>query len=226
MVNSEQPDRPAYCGAGLDALRKADKVIVLKIPGVLLSPEDGLALLRSALPPDAGPGETAVTEHLHLCHSIDAPETYLYLSATAPYANLALGGNDEISRLQHAAGSLYSGARADVFEVTQVVDGASVKRAAGWHYVVETDVLPEAENDFNAWYGQEHLPGLAAVPGTVRAMRLRNATGSPRYHALYLLENRETFGSEPWLKVRATEWSSRVRPNFINTKRTLFRIQP
>nr|WP_233582879.1 DUF4286 family protein [Candidimonas sp. SYP-B2681] len=147
------------------------------------------------------------------------------MSATAPYAKLALGSNNELSGLQHAASSLYPGAQAAILEVTQVIDGASATRAAGWHYVVETDVLSGAERDFNAWYVQEHLPGLAAVPGTVRAMRLRNATGSPRYHALYLLENRETFGSEPWLKVRATEWSSRVRPNFINTKRTMFKIQ-
>ena len=29
--------------------------------------------------------------------------------------------------------------------------------------------------------------------------------------------------SGPWLKVRGTEWSSRVRPNFVNTKRTMFK---
>ena len=34
------------------------------------------------------------------------------------------------------------------------------------HYVVEADVLPESEAQLNAWYTIEHLPGLAAVPGT------------------------------------------------------------
>ena len=47
---------------------------------------------------------------------------------------------------------------------------------APYHYVVETDVLPGHEDDLNAWYAQEHLPGLAAVPGTVRAARYVDAS--------------------------------------------------
>lgn len=71
-------------------------------------------------------------------------------------------------------------------------------------------MLPEAEQDLNAWYDQEHLPGLASVPGTVRAMRFECRDESPRYLACYDLHTRETFGSPPWLAVRATDWSSRA----------------
>ena len=94
--------------------------------------------------------------------------------------------------------------------------------AAPWHYVVETDVAPESEADFNAWYDQEHMPGLASVPGTVRADRYQCQDSSPRYYASYDLRTHETFGSPPWLAVRGTDWSSRVRPAFRNTKRTMF----
>lgn len=104
----------------------------------------------------------------------------------------------------------------------QEVQGASAGQAASHRYVVETDVLPGAEDDFNAWYTQEHLPGLAAVPGTVRAARYIDATGSPRYYACYDLVGAETLGSPQWLAVRATPWSSRVRPAFRNTGRTMF----
>ena len=81
-------------------------------------------------------------------------------------------------------------------------------------------MLPEAEADLNAWYDQEHLPGLAAVPGTVRALRyecrhkaalpglLRPAHARPRQPAV-------AGGA-------ATDWSSRVRPSFRNTRRTMF----
>jgi hypothetical protein len=103
------------------------------------------------------------------------------------------------------------------------IDGASVHLPATHHYVVETDVQPQAEAELNAWYDREHLPGLAAVPGTVRAARYRNIDGGPRYHACYELATHDTFGSAPWLAVRATDWSSRVRPAFVNTRRTLFR---
>ena len=109
-------------------------------------------------------------------------------------------------------------------ECIQEVEGASPGDMPRFHYVVETDVLPEAEQDLNAWYGEEHLPGLAAVPGVVRAARYVDAHGSPRYYACYDLARLEAFGSPPWLAVRATPWSSRVRPSFRNTSRTMFRV--
>lgn len=108
----------------------------------------------------------------------------------------------------------------------QRLDGASAGEPAPYHYVVETDVLPEHEDDLNAWYAQEHLPGLAAVPGTVRAARYVDPARSPRYYACYDLTDPGALGSPPWLAVRGTAWSSRVRPAFRNTRRTMFRELP
>ncbi len=105
------------------------------------------------------------------------------------------------------------------------IAGASAHAAARYHYVVETDVAPEHEADFSAWYAQEHLPGLASVPGTVHAARYRRAGregGGPRYIACYRLVAPEVLGSAQWLAVRHTAWSSRVRPRFLNTRRLMF----
>ena len=44
--------------------------------------------------------------------------------------------------------------------------GASHGQDAPFHYVVETDVDDANLAELNDWYEQEHLPGLAAVPGT------------------------------------------------------------
>jgi hypothetical protein len=104
----------------------------------------------------------------------------------------------------------------------QDLRGASYGVVPIFHYVVETDVVPEAEADLNDWYDREHLPGLAAVPGAIRAQRLRSLDRGPRYHACYELVTRETLRSAPWLAIRHTAWSDRVRPNFRNTKRTMF----
>lgn len=102
--------------------------------------------------------------------------------------------------------------------------GASAGADAPWHYVVATDVLAEHEDDFNAWYDREHLPGLAGVPGTARAVRYRASDGEgPRYYACYDLADRAAFGSAAWMAVRATDWSSRIRPSFRNTRRTMYR---
>ena len=108
---------------------------------------------------------------------------------------------------------------------TLQLQGASAGADAPWCYVVETDVVPEHEADFNAWYDEEHAPGLAAVPGTVHGARyVDTAVGaSPRYLAVYALTGPETLDSAAWLAVRGTDWSSRVRPMFRNTKRTMYR---
>ena len=104
----------------------------------------------------------------------------------------------------------------------QSLAGASAGEQAAFHYVVETDVVPEHERELNAWYEQEHLPGLASVPGTIRAARFVRVSGSPRSFACYDLVSPATLERAEWLAVRHTAWSSRVRPTFRNTRRTMF----
>ncbi|MFY3138994.1 hypothetical protein ACOTFF_17220 [Achromobacter xylosoxidans] len=144
--------------------------------------------------------------------AVEEEETYVYVEGDA-------GAQPEV---QARLAERFPGAQARVLHRTLDLAGASAGADAPWHYIVETDVLPEAEADLNAWYDQEHLPGLAAVPGTVRAQRYECRDRGPRYLACYDLATRETFGSPPWLAVRATDWSSRVRPSFRNTRRTMF----
>src|SRR5947207_1246132 len=68
--------------------------------------------------------------------------------------------------------------------------------------------------------------GLAAVPGGVRARRLRALAKAGKralYVACYDLVADDVLMSEAWLAVRRTPWSDRVRPTFRGTTRTLFR---
>jgi len=88
--------------------------------------------------------------------------------------------------------------------------GASAGTPAPFHYVVETDVLPEHEADFNRWYNREHLPGLAAVPGTIRARRYRNPEASPRYHACYDIATPTTVGKSRYPRCAAKPARSRM----------------
>ena len=86
----------------------------------------------------------------------------------------------------------------------------SVVRSAGriggnaeplFHYVVETDVLPEHEADFNRWYDRRAPAGLAAVPGTDPGDAASGITSaSPRYHACYDVASPSTVGSRAWAR--------------------------
>jgi hypothetical protein len=150
--------------------------------------------------------------------SLDGAELYAYLFLREP-AEVAPA--PLAAALARAAG--VPAVEAVRLARLQEIRGASYGEAAVFHYVVETDVVPESERDLNDWYNVEHLPGLAAVPGTIRAQRFLNLDGAPRYHSCYELVTQETLGSPPWLAVRHTAWSDRVRPSFRNTKRTMFR---
>jgi hypothetical protein len=140
------------------------------------------------------------------------------------YRSIEAVGDQCLAQLRARVEERHPGADATVMRPVQHIEGASYGKAAFWHYIVETDVVPDMGADLNAWYNEEHLPGLASVPGTTRAQRFMGSDGGPRYHACYDLETAETFGSPKWLAVRATDWSSRVRPAFRNTQRTMFKI--
>lgn len=91
-------------------------------------------------------------------------------------------------------------------------------------YVVEMDPESGWQEELFAWYDQEHLPGLASVPGCISATRCINLDHSPLSFAFYDLTNPEVLGCDAWLKVRGTTWSDRVRPHFTNVKRAMFNI--
>ena len=113
------------------------------------------------------------------------------------------------------------------FEGTQVAPGdAAAPAGAGGLLLNAMNVAPEAEADFNAWYDEEHLPALSAVPGTLAARRYRaDAQGSSthRYVALYHLESPDVTLGEAWRTAIDTPWSARVRPQFRDRLRVLVR---
>lgn len=174
-----------------------------------------LVLVRFAWPAaSASAPRAAAAPRPLLCRTLDGGEGYTWLPPEA----------DVASSLAAALGHAPAAAVPVRLERLRELAGASTGRDAPFRYIVETDVEDAHEADFNAWYDDEHLAGLAAVPGTVRALRYRASDDRPRYHAYYDLEHPDVLGSPAWLAVRATPWSDRVRPRFVNTRRTMFRI--
>ncbi len=155
--------------------------------------------------------------------ALEGDEIYIYLFSREPGAITPA----VLARLAERARAeaVFQGVEIRAARLRPLLDmaGASSLERPLFHYVVEMDVVAEHEADLNAWYDTEHMPGLAACPGSVRARRFRNPDGPPRYHACYDLVRTETLGSEPWLAVRQTAWSDRVRPHFRDTKRTMFK---
>src|SRR5690349_10911941 len=89
------------------------------------------------------------------------------------------------------------------------------------------NVAPEAEQEFNAWYDEEHVPRLSAVPGCFGARRFRSTGGSPKYLALYSLAAPEIVSTRTWEEAAVTPWTLKLRPHTSDRLRiVLRRYQP
>ena len=130
------------------------------------------------------------------------------------------------SLLQRLPRSLPAGLEVVRLQTLSSLDGAAAVTPPRAHYVVETDVSAEHEAEFNDWYDREHLPGLAAVAGTVRAARYLQQGAGTRYYAAYDLQDATVLGSPAWVAARDTAWSARVFPHFRNTRRAMFEPLP
>lgn len=65
------------------------------------------------------------------------------------------------------------------------------------------------DEDLQAWYAQERMPGVERTEGCVRARKLLSSSGSPRHSVLYeytSLEARE----RNYVALEETEWTHRV----------------
>lgn len=93
----------------------------------------------------------------------------------------------------------------------------------GGMVTTRTDVAPENESDFNAWYNEQHLFTLCKVPGVISARRFRVVEGAPPYLAQYELVSPEVQAQEQWQGANATPWAVRARGNFTTRWRTVYR---
>jgi hypothetical protein len=153
--------------------------------------------------------------------SADTQTAYLY----ARLSERTSMDSSALATLSTAFGRTLAGAtniRASRLETVMDLPGASSSEQPIFHYVVETDAEDGWMSEIARWYDTEHMPGLAAVPGCIRATRLLNHDHGPQSLACYDLVSTQTLGSAPWLAVRNTAWSDIARPHFTNTKRTMF----
>ncbi len=113
------------------------------------------------------------------------------------------------------------------FEGRQLTPGdAPAPGTAGGLLINAMNVAPEAEAEFNAWYDEEHLAALGAVPGCLSARRYIAGDGTPsshKYVAIYHLEHPDVTRSQAWADAANTPWTEKIRPHFRDRLRVLTR---
>lgn len=115
--------------------------------------------------------------------------------------------------------------------VYQEIPTPEVSRARDWGICGEILLAvwwtpaPGTEEDFNAWYREEHVPLLMKVPGWLRIRRYALlAGGGPRYLALHDLSSQDAFREPAYAEARQTAWRDRLVPERREYDRRLFRL--
>jgi hypothetical protein len=98
-------------------------------------------------------------------------------------------------------------------------------------YVVQMDVPPELEDDFNRIYDTQHIPEIMKVPGVLGVKRYvleRTAVpGVPKYTAVYRVASPDVPHSAAWIAASDTgDWKPRIRPHTTNRIHALYRELP
>lgn len=109
-----------------------------------------------------------------------------------------------------------------LYEAVQRAGSATSPTNANALYLIGMNIDDAIEDEFNAWYDEEHLPRLAALTGVVCARRFEAVEGPHRYFAVYHLDDPSLVGSPAWLEAAETPWTLRLRPRTSDRFRIMF----
>ena len=83
--------------------------------------------------------------------------------------------------------------------------------------MVWADVPTDKEADFNAWYNEEHIPELLAIPGVLNAARYEAVKSGPKHLACYELESTAVVETAAFKDRPRSEWAKRASGPAIAT---------
>lgn len=94
-------------------------------------------------------------------------------------------------------------------------------------YLVQMDVPPELEAEFNRVYDTQHIPEITKVPGVLGVKRYKlekPAPGVPQYAAVYRVSSPDVPQGPAWVKASDTgDWKPQIRPHTFNRMHALYK---
>jgi len=94
--------------------------------------------------------------------------------------------------------------------------------------IVQMDVDPEYEDEFNEWYDTEHIPMFLKVPGVISAKRAltMDKYGNPKYITIYEYEDETVAKSIKYQEVLETPWAKKMMGKFKNWSMDFLKEMP
>ncbi|KAI0649590.1 hypothetical protein C8Q79DRAFT_923138 [Trametes meyenii] len=157
--------------------------------------------------------------------------------STSPYTDLAQTRSEREKRILATLG-LLDRRTYTLIEPTlppKAGDAYDPRRPGPYALVVEIEISPEAEEDFNKWNDEEHVPLLAKVPGWVQSRRFvlvdsavsgTDATGdcTPKYLSVHEWESPESLKTAEFRECVQTPWSKKVQGGAVVIRRRLLKF--
>jgi hypothetical protein len=106
-----------------------------------------------------------------------------------------------------------------------ILGGDGWTPAAPYVLTVAMSPAPGGDEDFVAWYFEEHIGMLLDVPGWRRVSLFQQVEGDgPAFMALHELETPAVFDHAKYHKSISTPWRTRIRGSVSRYERNLFKL--
>jgi hypothetical protein len=106
-----------------------------------------------------------------------------------------------------------------------LLDGPAWSEAPPYQLTVSMSPAPGGDEDFVAWYRQEHIGTLLAVPGWRRVRLFKQVEGAgPAFMAVHELESPAVFDAPEYEASISTPWRQRIRSSVTRYERNLFKL--
>lgn len=97
-------------------------------------------------------------------------------------------------------------------------------------YIVQMDIPPELEAEFNRIYDTQHIPEISKVPGVLGVKRYaleKPVPGVPKYAAIYRVASPDVPQGPAWVAASDTgDWKPKIRSHTLNRRHALYKALP
>ncbi|MDT4892367.1 MAG: hypothetical protein QOE97_1402 [Pseudonocardiales bacterium] len=88
--------------------------------------------------------------------------------------------------------------------------------------VVQVEIDPVDEEEFNRWYDEEHIPEKLEEPGFISVRRFKISDGACKYLVLYELENAADATKPAYMRKEPTEWGKSIMARWKDWNRNVW----
>jgi hypothetical protein len=84
--------------------------------------------------------------------------------------------------------------------------------------VARLDILPDREDEVNAWYNDEHMPLLNRCPGAIGGRRFKAIVADLRYMSIIGVTDPSVLEGPAWAEVSQSPWTKRLVPKAFGAR--------